>query len=119
MERPGGDWFELREQDLEPETLWRAKLRLAEGVVLQQAAELGQEGWEVDRQWLRQRDGMRYAEQVEPLLVAFLGACNGEAEVRLQVQLLADTYGAEPAMLYAQLYPIIRRLIERGFLGPE
>lgn len=114
-----GDWFELREQDLEPETLWRAKLRLAEGVVLQQAAELGQEGWEVDRQWLRQRDGMRYAEQVEPLLVAFLGACNGEAEVRLQVQLLADTYGAEPAMLYAQLYPIIRRLIERGFLGPE
>jgi hypothetical protein len=45
-----------------------------------------------------------------------MGACNGEAEVRLQVQLLADTYGAEPAMLYAQLYPVIRHLIERGFL---
>lgn len=37
--------------------------------------------------------------------------------MRLQVQLLADIYGAETAMLYAQLYPIVRRLIERGFLA--
>ncbi|WP_051393424.1 DUF7782 domain-containing protein [Glycomyces arizonensis] len=114
------DWFAAREADLEPETLWASRLRLADGVSLQQAAELsvepGSEGWEVDRQWLQQRHGMRYAEAVDPLLVAFLGACDGKAEVRLQVQLLAETYGAETAMLYAQLYPIIRRLVERGFL---
>jgi methylase of polypeptide subunit release factors len=111
-----GDWFAMRERDLEPETLWTAKLVVAEGVVLQQAAPMGDEGWDVDRQWLQQSNGMRYAEAVDPLVVAFLGACNGRAEVRLQVQLLADTYGAEPAMLYAQLYPVVRRLIERGFL---
>jgi hypothetical protein len=110
------DWFAIRDRDLEPETLWTAKLRVAEGVVLQQAAAMGDEGWDVDRQWLQQAHGMRYAEEVDPLVVAFLGACNGQAEVRLQVQLLADTYGAEPAMLYAQLYPVIRRLVERGFL---
>ncbi|HEX2144853.1 MAG TPA: class I SAM-dependent methyltransferase [Glycomyces sp.] len=111
-----GDWFAMRERALEPETLWQAKLSVAEGVVLQQSAGIGDEGWEVDRQWLQQANGMRYAEEIDPLVVAFLGACNGEAEVRLQVQLLADTYGAEPAMLYAQLYPVIRRLVERGFL---
>jgi hypothetical protein len=110
------DWFAIRERDLEPETLWTAQLRVAEGVVLQQSAAMGDEGWDVDRQWLQQAHGMRYAEEVDPLVVAFLGACNGQAEVRLQVQLLADTYGAEPAMLYAQLYPVIRRLVERGFL---
>lgn len=110
------DWLAVREADLEPETLWQAKLSVAEGVVLQQSAATGEEGWEVDRQWLQQAGGMRYAEELDPLVVQFMGACNGEAEVRLQVQLLADTYGAEPAMLYAQLYPVIRRLIERGFL---
>jgi hypothetical protein len=110
------DWFAIRERDLEPETLWTAKLRVSAGVVLQQSAAMGGEGWDVDRQWLQQANGMRYAEEVDPLVVAFLGACNGEAEVRLQVQLLADTYGAEPAMLYAQLYPVIQRLVERGFL---
>jgi methylase of polypeptide subunit release factors len=111
-----GEWFALRERDLEPEALWTAKLRVAGGTALQQAANLGAEGWEVDRQWIQQSQGMRYAEQVDPLVVAFLGACTGGAEVRLQVQLLADTYGAEPAVLYAQLYPVIRRLVERGFL---
>lgn len=111
------DWFAVREKDLEPEALWESKLRVAPGVALQQAAELGAEGWDVDRQWLQQSGGMRYAEQIDPLLVAFLGACDGETEVRLQVQLLADTYGAETALLYAQLYPILRRLIERGFLA--
>ncbi|MEU6859434.1 methyltransferase [Glycomyces sp. NPDC046736] len=110
------DWFALREADLEPETLWTAKLRVAEGVALQQAAAIGEEGWDVDRQWLQQAEGMRYAEEIDPLVVAFMGACTGETEVRLQVQLLADTYGADPAMLYAQLYPIIHRLTERGFL---
>lgn len=114
-----GDWLAIREHDLEPETLWRSKLKVAEGVALQQAAALGEEGWEVDRQWLQQANGMRYAEAVDPLVVAFLGACDGEAEVRLQTQLLADTYGAEPAMLYAQLYPVIRHLIERGFLEKQ
>ncbi|GAB3650615.1 class I SAM-dependent methyltransferase [Glycomyces tarimensis] len=111
------DWFAVREAELEPETLWESRLRLAEGVALQQAAELGGEGWEVERQWLQQRHGMRYAEEVDPLLVAFLGACDGTAPLRLQVQLLAETYGGETAMLYAQLYPVIRRLVERGFLS--
>ncbi|HEU5129864.1 MAG TPA: class I SAM-dependent methyltransferase [Glycomyces sp.] len=112
------DWFALREADLSPETLWESKLRLAEGTALQQAAALGGDGWEVERQWLQQRHGMRYAEEVDPLIVAFLGACDGTAPVRLQVQLLAETYGAETAMLYAQLHPVVRRLVERGFLEP-
>ncbi|MQM28921.1 DUF7782 domain-containing protein [Glycomyces albidus] len=110
------DWFAVRERAIEPEALWTARLRVADGTVLQQTAAIGGEGWDVDRQWLQQANGMRYAEEVDPLIVAFMGACDGRAEVRLQVQLLADTYGAEPAMLYAQLYPVIRRLIERGFL---
>ena len=110
------EWFAVRGRDLGPDALWRSRLRLADGVELRQAAGLGAEGWEVDRQWLRQRHRMRYADQVDPLLVAFLGACDGETEVRLQVELLADAYGAEPALLFAQLCPIVRRLIERGFL---
>jgi hypothetical protein len=113
------DRFASLALDLEPETLLEARLRLARGVALQQAASLGEEGWEVDQQWLQQRDGMRYAEAVDPLLVALLGSCDGSVSVRLQTQLLGETYGGDPAMLYAQLYPMLRRLIERGFLGLE
>ncbi|RRS02058.1 DUF7782 domain-containing protein [Glycomyces terrestris] len=111
------DRLAVLERPVEPEELWEARLRVADGVVLQQTAAVGAEGWDVDRQWLQQAEGMRYAEEVDPLLVAFMGACDGTAEVRLQVQLLADTYGAEPAPLYAQLYPVLRRLLERGFLA--
>ncbi|MEU5870050.1 class I SAM-dependent methyltransferase [Glycomyces sp. NPDC047369] len=110
------DRFAVLESAIEPEALWESRLRVADGVVLQQTAAVGEEGWDVDRQWLQQAEGMRYAEEVDPLVVAFMGACNGDAEVRLQVQLLAETYGAEPALLYAQLYPVVRRLVERGFL---
>nr|WP_255672668.1 methyltransferase [Glycomyces amatae] len=110
------DWFATRERPVEPEALWESRLRVADGVALQQTAVLGGEGWDVDRQWLQQSHGMRYAEAVDPVVMAFMGACDGRAEVRLQVQLLAETYGAEPAMLYAQLYPVLRRLVERGFL---
>ncbi|GAB3222866.1 methyltransferase [Glycomyces halotolerans] len=108
--------FVVRGADLEPEQLWEARLRVADGVSLQQSAALGEEGWDVERQWLQQRHRMRHAEQIDPLLVAMLGACDGAAPVRLQVQLLAETYGGEAAVLYAQLYPVLRRLIERGFL---
>ncbi|GAA1668981.1 methyltransferase [Glycomyces endophyticus] len=110
------DRFALRDSAIEPEALWTTRLRVADGTVLQQTAALGDEGWDVDRQWLQQGNGMRYAEEADPLVVQLLGACDGETELRLQVQLLADTYGAEPAMLYAQLYPVVRRLVERGFL---
>ncbi|GLZ76208.1 SAM-dependent methyltransferase [Actinorhabdospora filicis] len=96
-----------------------AHLRLAPGVELRQEAELGEEGWEVGRQLLAQTTGMRYAEEIDPLLVSFLGGCTGHAPVRTIVRLLASAHEAPEPLLAASLSPVIRHFIQRGFLLPS
>lgn len=112
------DWFDARAQlaALTPQTLLDARLRVADGVNLQQEAALGVEGWEVERQYLTAAHGLRGAEEIDPLLVSFLGGCRGDVDVRTQVGLLAAAHEAPAELMAASLDPVIRRLVQRGLL---
>lgn len=105
--------------DLDAAGLLDSRLRLAPGVELRQDATLGDEGWEVGRQLLAQTTGMRHVEEIDPLLVSFLGGCTGEAPVRMLVKLLASAHEAPEPLLAASLSPVIRHFIQRGFLLPS
>ncbi|HEY1179946.1 MAG TPA: methyltransferase [Phytomonospora sp.] len=112
------DWFGRYDliAGLTPERLLAARLRLADGVELRQDATLGEDGWEVGRQLLAQTAGMRFVEEVDPLLVAFLGGCGGLVPVRTQIALLAAAHEAPDGLLAASLAPVITHFVQRGFL---
>ncbi|ADD44715.1 methyltransferase [Stackebrandtia nassauensis] len=110
-----GDWFDVhaRLAELTPEQLYGARLRLAEGVRLHQEAVPGPEGWEVERQLLAASPRV---EEIDPLLVSFLGGCDGSVAMRTQVRILAQAHEADEALLAASLSTVVRRLIRDGFL---
>ncbi|MEV0649035.1 methyltransferase [Phytomonospora sp. NPDC050363] len=112
------EWFDRHDliAELTPERLLAGRLRLTEGVELRQEASLGEDGWEVGRQLLAQTAGMRFAEEVDPLLVAFLGGCTGQVPVRTQIALLAAAHEAPDGLLAASLAPVIGHFVQRGFL---
>ncbi|QSB06247.1 methyltransferase [Natronoglycomyces albus] len=101
---------------MDPETFLEAKLSLADSVSLNQEADQGPDGWEVKRQWLKSLQGLRYADEIDQLMVTLLASCNGQVPLRLQIELLAQTFDGEPGVVYAGLYPEIRRLIDRGYV---
>lgn len=112
------DWFDTHErlEALTPQGLYASRLRLAEGVRLHQEAGHGSEGWEVERQLLAATAGMPRAEEIDPLLVSFLGGCDGSVEMRTLVGLLAQAHEGDEALLAASLSPVVRRLIRDGYL---
>ena len=101
---------------MEPETLLDAKLEVQSGVRLQQEATVGEEGWEVQQQGLRNLKGLRYHDEIDQLLVTLLASCTGQVPLRVQIQLLSEQFDGEPGVLFAGLYPQIRRLIDRGHI---
>jgi len=111
-------WFDRYDliAGLTPERLLAARLKLADGVELRQDAALGEDGWEVGRQVLAQTRGMHFVEKIDPLLVAFLGGCNGLVPVRTQIALLAAAHEAPDGLLAASLAPVITHFVQRGFL---
>ena len=112
------EWFDRYDTlaALTPERFLEARLRVADGVELRQEAVLGDEGWDVTRQLLAQTAGMRFIEEVDPLLVSFAGGCDGRVPVRTQVGLLSAAHEADPGLLAASMYPVLRHLVQRGFL---
>ena len=112
------DWFDRVDllADLTPERLLDSTLKLAAGVKLDQRAGFTDEGWEVERQILTDTDGLLRREEIDPLVVSFLGGCTGQAPVRTQIGLLAQAHEAPEALLAAGLSPVLTGLIRRGFL---
>ena len=115
------DWFDRVDllAQLTPERLLDARLRLADGVRLDQRAVLTDDGWDVERQVLTDTAGLLRREQVDPMVVSFLGGCTGLVPVRTQISLLAQAHEAPEALLAAGLTPTVTGLIRRGFLDIE
>ena len=102
--------------DLSMEELLDTRLTVRPGVKLDQRAELTDEGWDVERQILSDTAGLGRREEIDPLLVSFLGGCSGLVPVRTQIGLLAQAHEAPEALLAAGLLPVVTGLIRRGFL---
>jgi methylase of polypeptide subunit release factors len=112
-----GDWF-ARQDFLRHADLLGARLRAAPGLRLRQEAGLGAEGWEVERQLLTLADGLRWIEEVEPVALALVGACDGSVTLQDQVDVLAAAHAVPPEVLADVAVPLVAHLVERGILLP-
>ncbi|WP_176738481.1 DUF7059 domain-containing protein [Micromonospora pallida] len=124
VEPPMGDhvagWFDrqdwLRAHDTEG--LLAHRFRAAEGLQLRQEATMGDEGWAVDRQVLAAPHGLRWSEEIDPLVLALVGGADGRLPLRDQLALLAAAHDVAPDELAEAAGPIVAHLVERGFVEP-
>jgi methylase of polypeptide subunit release factors len=121
VQRPLGDrvaeWFGRREW-LRHNDLLAARYRLADGLQLRQEATIGEEGWAVDRQLLAMPEGLRWVEEIDPLILAMVSGCTGVLPMRDQLSLLAQAHEVPVDDLEKALSPVVDHLVERGMLVP-
>jgi Methylase of polypeptide chain release factors len=108
------DWLRSRDD----EGLLATRFRAADGLRLHQEATMGDEGWVVDRQVLVMSHGLRWSEEVDPLVLALVGGANGEVPLREQLTLLALAHDVPAEHLAEAAGPIVAHLVERGILVP-
>ncbi|HWG99844.1 MAG TPA: methyltransferase [Pilimelia sp.] len=108
------DWLRRRDTT----GLLAQRYRAAAELRLRQEATLGPEGWAVDRQVLELTGGLRWSEEIDPLVLALVGGCDGSVPLREQVTLLAAAHGVPEAELAEVAGPLAAHLVERGVLYP-
>jgi methylase of polypeptide subunit release factors len=113
-------WFDRQDwlRGRDPDTLLATRYRAAEGLTLRQEATLGEGGWGVDRQVLALAGGLRWTEEVDPLVLALVGGCDGTVPLRDQLALLAAAHEVAEAELAEVAAPIVAHLVERGIIAP-
>ena len=69
---------------------------------------------------LRQQRGFRRARQVDTVVAAMVGACDGELAVGPLLDAIAELLHLDPAETVATYLPVVRELVDEGFLvsGP-
>jgi len=108
------DWLRARDED----RLLATRFRAADGLRLRQEAAMGDEGWVVDRQVLVMSHGLRWSEEVDPLVLALVGGANGQVPLRDQLAVLALAHDVPAEDLAEAAGPIVAHLVERGILVP-
>ena len=58
-------------------------------------------------------------EQVDPIVLALVSACDGTVALRDQIDLLAAAHQADPMALADAAVPVVAHLVERAILLPE
>ncbi|WP_422752738.1 DUF7059 domain-containing protein [Micromonospora sp. WMMD708] len=124
VEAPLGDqvtaWFDRQDFLLARGTdgVLDARYRAAPGLQLRQEATIGDEGWAVDRQVLTMPRGLRWSEEIDPLVLALVGGCDGRLPLRDQLALLAAAHDVTTDELAEAAGPIVAHLVERGIVEP-
>ena len=103
--------------------LLQAALRRADGLVrvrhdLPGPGPEGGAGWHTALVQLRQSHGMRWELETDEAVTALVGACDGATPLAAPVAVLAAALGRESAEVAAALLPVVRDLVQRGFLLP-
>lgn len=121
VEQPMGElvaqWFDRRGWLRSHDPL-KERFRKADGLQLRQEASFGADGWGVDRQLLALAGGLRWVEEIDPLILALVSGCDGNLPLSGVVDLLAQAHDASPDALGEVLAPITDHLVERGILVP-
>lgn len=92
--------------------------RLRDDVRLHQVASRDDDGWVIDSQLLQQSEGLRWSGGTDEHGAALLAACDGTMPLRTLFSLLAAAVGIDEAEAVEQGLPVVRRLVEQGFLVP-
>ncbi|HEU5107306.1 MAG TPA: methyltransferase, partial [Micromonosporaceae bacterium] len=108
------DWLRARDAG----AVLAARYRAADGMTLLQEATRGEHGWAVDRQVLVQSRGLRWSEEVDPLVLALVGGCDGAVPLRDQLAVLAVAHEVGEDALAEVAVPIVAHLVERGLILP-
>lgn len=95
-----------------------ARYRAAPGLQLHQEATMGDEGWAVDRQVLVMPYGLRWSEEIDPLVLALVSGCDGRVPLRDQLAVLAVAHDVPEKDLAEAAGPIVAHLVERGLIEP-
>jgi methylase of polypeptide subunit release factors len=100
--------------------LLAARLRCADGVVRvrDDLRDDSGAGWRTELSRLRQSYGMRWELEVDDAVAAVVAACDGDTTLAVPVAVLASSLGREPGDVAAALLPVVRDLVQRGFLLP-
>ncbi|MFY1633115.1 DUF7059 domain-containing protein [Solwaraspora sp. WMMB335] len=114
------EWFDRQEwlRARDSAGLLAARYRAADGLRLVQEASIGEDGWLVDRQTIAMTNGLRGTEEIDPLVLALIGGCNGQLAVRDQLAVLAAAHDVAETELAEAATPILARLVERGIVMP-
>ncbi|WP_420116865.1 DUF7059 domain-containing protein [Micromonospora sp.] len=124
VEAPLGDqvaaWFDRQDflRARGTDGVLDARYRAAPGLQLRQEATIGDEGWSVDRQVLTMPHGLRWSEEIDPLVLALVGGCDGRLPLRDQLALLAAAHDVTTDELAEAAGPIVAHLVERGIVEP-
>jgi len=92
--------------------------RLRDDVRLHQVAARDDAGWLVKSWLLQQSAGMRWSGGTDEHGAALLAACDGTMTLRTLFALLAAAAGIAESEAVESGLPVVRRLVEQGFLVP-
>jgi hypothetical protein len=102
--------------DLLATDLLGARLRLRDDVRLHQVARRTADGWAADAQLLQQETGLRWSGGVDVYGATLLAGCDGERRLGELIGVLAASAGLSDGEAAEQVVPVVRRLVEQGFL---
>jgi hypothetical protein len=103
--------MELLETDL-----LAAHLRLRDDVRLATASRAVDDDWHPERLRLEQSAGLRWSGGVDHYGAALLAGCDGSRPLGALVGVLAAATGLSDGEAAEQVLPVVRRLVEQGFL---
>jgi methylase of polypeptide subunit release factors len=108
-------WLRAHARD---DALLDARLRLADGVVLERYAEAGDDGWTEAGAAVARTEGPRWRHEVDEPAIALLAGCRGALPLRELVALLALAHDRPVDALVAAALPAVRELVRHGLLVP-
>ncbi|WP_373500441.1 methyltransferase [Desulfococcus sp.] len=75
-------------------------------------------GWRAEKTVLRHAGGIRYAGNLDGLMIGLLGGCDGRTPLGTLVDALARDMGTERGDIAASVLDVMQHLIVRGFVVP-
>jgi hypothetical protein len=100
------------------EALLGATLTISPDITLEQQFSRQDHLWEPRSSVMRLTDGLPMDAEVDMPILAFLNQIDGEKSLQIVLEEFGTTVGADIAKLTANLLPIVRLFIGRGFLEP-
>jgi len=77
-----------------------------------------EDGWQPALMQLRQSGGLRWELEVDEAVAAVVAACTGAAPLGVVLSVVAAAVSASTEQVTTALLPVVRDLIERGFVVP-